>query len=710
MAPESDGQAKLRQLLFPRAVAVIGASRTPGAIGWQIVKALRQGGFKGTIYPVNPAPGEVAGIATVASLEGLPEPVDLGVIAVPAHLVVDAVRQCAAANIGGVVVISAGFREVGGHGVELEAELAQVLRETGLRAVGPNCMGIFTNDPANPVNATFVPMELPHGNVAIASQSGALGLALLERASSLGLGVSRFVSLGNRVDVSSNDLLELWGDDPDVGVILLYLEHFGNPRRFVEVARRVTRHKPILAVKSGRSAAGARAAASHTGSLAQGAEWTEALFEQCGVVRAATIPELFHLARVFALAPPPAGRRVAVVTNSGGPGVMAADTMADVGLEMAQFSPATRAILEAAAPAAASVANPVDLTAGGDADAYAACLDAVFQDDGVDAVLVIYTPPTTQDDEAIVHALLDADRRGKPLLACVLGAGGPPYDRLPAAGLPTFTFPEAAVRALGAYADHVERQARPTGNVPHLERIDRLAARLVVRSALAAGQEWLNPHQARNLLGAYGIPQPAQEVCLQPQQTAAFAAGLKQVVLKAQGPALIHKTDVGAIRLNVPGDAAATAHHNLVTHLAKQGLVVDGVLVQEQLPPRHEMLLGIASDPREGARIAFGAGGIHTEVLRDIAFRLAPLTDEDARRLVRSIRSWPILQGHRGQPGADVAALEDLLLRLSALAVDLPEVRELDLNPVMVGAPGEGAVAVDARVRVAGTTPHRSRA
>ncbi len=695
-----DRLVRLARMLSPRCAAVVGASRKPGSIGWQIVRALRRSQFAGALYPVNPAGGEVDGVPVVPSLEAIEEPIDLAVVAVPATAVIEAVRQCAAAGVAGVVIISAGFREVGGEGAVREAELAAVLHETGLRAVGPNCMGIFTNDPANRVNATFVPMDLPHGNVAIASQSGALGLALLERARSLGLGVSRFVSLGNRVDVSSNDLLELWENDPDVGVILLYLEHFGNPRRFVEVARRVSRSKPILAVKSGRSVAGARAAASHTGSLAQGAEWTEALFEQCGVVRAATIPELFHLARVFALAPPPRGRRVGIVTNSGGPGVMAADAMADVGLEMAELAPSSVAALQACAPAAASLTNPIDLTAGGGAAAYRGALEAVLADDGVDSVLVVYTPPTTQDDDAVVDAILQARRRGKPVLACVLGPGGPPFDRLPAAGLPTFTFPEAAVRALGAYADHTERRARPSGSIPSLPDIQAPAARQAIAAALQAGQEWLDADQARAVLAAYGIAQPGQRICHTPEETASFAAGLGRVVLKAQGPDLLHKTELGAVVLDVPGAGAAQAHIDLVSRLTQAGHQVDAVLVQEQIQARRELLLGIASNPRDGASIAFGLGGIHAEVLRDIAFRLAPLTDADAARLVRSIRAWPLLQGHRGQPGADVPALEDLVLRLSALAIDLPEVRELDLNPVLVGGPGEGAVAVDARIRI----------
>ncbi|MHB8606013.1 MAG: acetate--CoA ligase family protein, partial [Thermoplasmatota archaeon] len=476
----------LAAIFRPRSIAVVGASRDLSSIGRHVFENLLRGGFEGPVFPVNPNASHVGGVRAYASVSEIPDAVDLAVIVVPAARVLAVVDDCGKKGVQGLVILSAGFREIGGEGEAREAALADALRRYGMRAIGPNCMGVLNTDPTVRMNATFSPARVAIGTTAFVSQSGALGMAILDEAAELDLGLSYFVSLGNKTNVSTNDLLVEWEHDERVKLILLYLENFGNPRKFIELARRIAPTKPILAVKSGRTSAGARAARSHTGALAERDVFAEALFESAGVLRANTMRELFDYARVFAHAPPPNGRKVAVVTNSGGPGIMATDALGEHGLELAALSDATKAQLRASLLPEASVENPVDVIAGGGAPHVRIALDAVLADPGVDAALVIYTPPVFVDEEAVARAILAADRQGKPLLACVPGkeSGGLAYHALTAGGIPTFVFPEGAVRALGALARYEERRRRPTGVVPRLANVDEDAARALVVKAL----------------------------------------------------------------------------------------------------------------------------------------------------------------------------------------------------------------------------------
>jgi acetyl coenzyme A synthetase (ADP forming)-like protein len=695
----------LDDVLAPDAIAVVGASRREGAIGRQLLRNLLDGDVQAAVYPVNPGARSVCGVRAYPSVGEVPDEVDLAVVAVPAEHVVDVAEDCGEAGVGALVVITAGFREVGDEGAQRERRLLEVAEDHGMRVVGPNCMGVLNAAEDVRMNATFSTASVEAGGLAFMSQSGALGLAILDVAEELGLGLSHFVSLGNRVDVSSNDLLAAWNEDPATEAILAYLEHFGNPRNFLEIAREVGRRTPVLAVKSGRSAAGARAAASHTGAMAERAEVGEALFEQCGVVRASTIEELFQLARVFGRTEPPDGPGVAILTNSGGPGVMATDAIAETGLEVADLAQDTRERLRDAAPSIASVANPVDLTAGVGPEAYREGVEALAADESVDAILAIYTPPTFQDDEAVAEALETADRGSVPLLACVLGRGqqDTAFDALSHAGLPTYTFPEAAVTSLAAHADWAQRREEPVGTVPDLD-VDEERGRALLDQAVAEGREWLSPQASFELLDAYGIEHPGYAVAASPEATRAAADRLDgPVVVKGIGEDLVHKTEHGAVQLDLAtADAAASAHEQMAKRLAGEGIDLEAVLVQEQVEAGSEVLLGATSEPRYGTLVAFGLGGVHAEVFEDVAFRLAPLTDADAARMVRDVDAWPLLEGVRGEAPADVDALEDAVLRVSAMASRHPAIREVDLNPVLAGGEGQGAVAVDVRVRLFG--------
>jgi acetyltransferase len=692
----------LGPIFRPRSIAVVGASRDATSVGHQIFQNLLAGGFQGPVHPVNRSAREVASVRAYASVLDVPDEIDLAVLVVPAAAALAVVDECGRKGVKGLVVITAGFRETGPEGAEREAKLAELLSRYGMRAIGPNCMGVLNTSPDVRMNATFSPATgVKHGKTAFVSQSGALGMAILDQAADLGIGLSYFASLGNKTNVSTNDLLSEWADDPDVELILLYLENFGNPRKFVQLARDITPRKPILAVKSGRTAAGAHAASSHTGALAEGDAAIDALFEQCGVVRAQSIQDLFELARAFSRTRPPRGRRVGIVTNSGGPGIMATDALLASGLQLAALSGATKARLRRALLPEASVEDPVDVIAGGGPPHVQAALEAVAADEGVDALLAIYTPPVFVDEAAVARAILDAKRGDKPLLACVLGkdTGGSAFHRLTDAGLPTYVFPESAVRALAALVQYEERRARPAGRLVRPGDLRVEEARALLDDARRAGSEWLSGPDALRLLSLYGVRVAAPRAARSPDEARRLAREMGgSVVLKAIAPGLLHKSDVGGVDTEVRD--AAESYRAMQARLASHGHAMEGALVQPLVPRGTEVLVGMTSDPKFGPLLAFGLGGVFVEVLRDVAFRLAPLTDEDAKRMVRSVRALPLLEGARGAPPADVASIEDALLRVSALATDQPAIRELEANPLIVGAPGQGAVSVDARVRL----------
>jgi acetyl coenzyme A synthetase (ADP forming)-like protein len=707
--------ASLEPLFHPRAVAVVGASRQPGSIGHELFRNLLRGGFTGPVYPVNPAARAICSVRAYRSVRDIPDPIDLAVIVVPAAAVLDAARSCLEAGVRALVVISAGFAEVGAEGRRRQEELLRLCREHGARLVGPNCMGVLINGPEGPINATFAPSLPPPGKVAVASQSGALGIAILQQARQMGLGISAFISMGNKADLSSNDLLERWEDDPATAVILLYLESFGNPRRFARVARRVGRRKPIVAVKGGRAAAGQRAAASHTAALAGSDIAVDALFAQAGVIRCDTLEELFDVATLLANQPLPEGNRVAVITNAGGLGILCADACEANGLTLPILSAETQERLRALLPPEASVANPVDMLASGTPASYGQALRIVLDDPGIDAVIVLFIPPlvTNADDVAaeLVAACTPPPR--KPVLTCFVGTQGTPDILRGAVTIPSYTYPESAARALGHAARRAAWLRRPLGDIPAFADIDVRRARAIVDRALErAERPWLEPDEVSGLLSAYGIPLPPGILVHSPEEAAEAARRLgPPVAVKLVSRTILHKSDVGGVHLGIRSPAAAAdAYRAIADGLAARGLggEMSGAMVQPMITGGVECLVGVVTDPVFGPLVAFGLGGVAAEVIGDVAFRLHPLTDVDADALIDSVKAARLLRGYRGNPPADVAALRTLLLRVSRLVEDVPEISEMDLNPVMVCETGKGAVVLDARIRLARPAPPMS--
>jgi acetyl coenzyme A synthetase (ADP forming)-like protein len=711
----------LAPLLRPRSVAVIGASRERGTIGAEIFHNLLANGFQGAVYPVNPKAEVVQSVRAYRTIADVPGPVDLAVIVVPARFAVDVLESCGIAGVRSAVVISAGFKETGPEGAEREAALVACARRHGMRLVGPNCLGVLNTEPDVRLDATFAPVYPPPGRVAFSSQSGALGLAILEYASELNLGISHFVSVGNKADVSGNDLIEFWEQDPGTDLVLLYLESFGNPRRFTQIARRVGRVKPIVAVKSGRTQAGVRAAASHTGSLAGSDAAVDALCLQSGVIRTDTIEELFDVAILLAHQPIPRGPRVAVVTNAGGPGIMATDACESHGLELPALAEETLAALREFLPREASTKNPVDMIASAAVESFEKAVRLVANDPNVDALLVIYVPPIVTRPLDVAQAIVrgvagaaaDATARGesaKPVLTCFLGSHGVPEGlrSLHEGQIPSYAFPEAAAIALARAVRYGRWRSEPEGVVRRFADVDAAVARAAIATVVSRAKPgetvWLEPSEVQTVLAAYGLPTPPSEVARTAAEALRAASRIGYpVVLKLVSATITHKSDVGGVVLDLRGDAdVRDAFETIAARLDERGLGdrMEGVLVQPMLKDGLEAIVGVTHDPSFGPLLMFGLGGVNVELLKDVAFRIQPLTDRDARELVRAVRGFPLLGGWRGSPPGDVDALEELLLRVSQLAGEHSEIVEMDLNPLKVLEPGRGCLVVDARIGV----------
>jgi acetyl coenzyme A synthetase (ADP forming)-like protein len=684
--------ASLRPFFAPASVAVVGASTRREAIGGIVFRNVLAGEFKGAAYPINRTGEAVAGVRAYTSIDELPERADLAVICLPAAHVLGAAESALKAGIQALCVISAGFAEVGEEGRERQEQLLALVRAHGGRLVGPNCLGIAVAEPS--LNATFGPRALPPGPIAFSSQSGALGLALLEKASERSLGFSSFISIGNKADVSSNDLLEYWEEDESTGLIALYLESFGNPRRFGRIASRVARKKPILAMKSGTSTAGARAAGSHTAALAGSEEAVEALFHQAGVLRAGTLEELIDAAALLSTQPLPRGRRVAILTNAGGLGILCSDACEAAGLELSELSPETTSQLGVLLPAEASLANPIDMLGSATAASYEAVLPVVLEDQAVDSVIVLFVPPATAGAEDVAAGLartLQAVSTDKPVLAALLSAEGIPAAlRKAPAPAALFTYPESAARALGVAAARAEWLRRPAGTVPDVDRIDTAGAERIVSRALGAADEaWLTPTDTRGLLTCYGVPLVDERLAETVERAVEAARELGFPVVVKSAVAGAHKTETGGVALDLGDEAAVREAAERIGAL---------VIVQQMIKGGTEFLAGIVQDPTFGPLVAFGPGGVLAELIGEAGFRIAPLTDVDAEELLQQEKTALLVAGYRGAAPADTTALTDLIHRLSRLGEDLPEVAELDLNPVIAGP--DGCVAVDARACV----------
>ncbi len=695
--------ASLHPLLAPRSVAVIGASVRPKSIGHELLRNILAGGFTGSVYVVNPKHDRVLGVPAVASPLDLPEAPDLAIVAVPAAAVLDVVRACGERGARGILMISSGFGETGADGKAMQQEMLAVARQYDMRVIGPNCLGLINTDPAVRLNATFASLPRNPGKLGLVSQSGALGVAVLLGAKRSGLGVSQFVSVGNKADISGNDLLLAWERDERTAVIALYLESFGNPRKFSRIAKRVSRHKPIIAIKAGRSAAGQRAGQSHTAAAASSDAVVDAMFAQAGVLRVDTMEQMLDVARVLTDQPLASGPRVAIVGNSGGPGILAADAAEAAGLTVVELDDATTTQIRNAVPSAASCQNPVDLGAAAQAAESGEAVRIALASDEVDMVLTVFTETLVADPEDVIAAIAAA-AAGSDKLVAITHVGGaarfvavPDGDRM----LPVFQFPEPAAAAMGYAWRYARSATAPLGEPAHLEGIDAEGARAIVADLLAVAEGWLGPEDVARLLTRYGVRMCPQRVVSEMDDAVRAADELGYPVAVKLAGGAVHKTDVGGVRLGIADEAQLRLAFDGVQ---TAGSAASQVLIQPMAPSGGtELIAGVLQDPQFGPVLMLGAGGVLADMIADRQFRLAPITIQDADQMIASMRTAPLLDGYRGRPVVSRRAVRELVLRLAALAEDLPEVAELDLNPVICS--GEDLVVVDAKVRIAAAPP-----
>jgi acetyltransferase len=691
----------LDAVLRPRSVAVIGASRREQSIGYEILRNLILYGFSGAVYPVNPRSPVVHSMRSYRRLDEIRDRVDLAIIVVPSDKVLSAIDQCGRKGVRGVVTITAGFKEIGEEGARLEAKLARKVKQYGMRMVGPNCMGVINTEPNVRLNATFASTPPQRGNVGFISQSGALGEAILADAAESGLGVAMFVSMGNKTDISGNDLLEYWEDNDDVQAILMYLESFGNPSRFTQIARRVTRKKPIITVKAGRTAAGARAASSHTGSIVGLDIATDSLLEQCGVLRVSNMAEMFVQAEGLAHQPVPAGDRIAIVTNAGGPGILCTDACIGRGVTLAEFRDATRRALARILPAEASVANPVDMIASADAARYRAVLERVKKDPGVDGIIAIFVSPIMIDAFEVARSIAAAAGGSKPVLSVFMGKqrSDEGIAELRRQRVPVYRFPEEAASAMAAMIRYRKLRDAPHGRAITFD-VDRAAARSVIAGARRARRPALTAEEVSRVLDAYGFPlAPARSVASVAEAIAAAQEVGYPVVMKVASSKIVHKTDVGGVRVDLRhGDEVGQAYRDLHARLSDHDPDLR-VSVQKMVPGGREVILGMARDPQFGPVLMFGLGGVFVEALRDVSVCIHPLTNVAARAMIERVKGYKLLSGMRGEEPVALDLLEECLLRLSQLVEDFQDdLEELDLNPLIVTARRDQSCVVDARI------------
>jgi acetyl coenzyme A synthetase (ADP forming)-like protein len=704
--------ASLQPLLKPKAVAIIGAARNPGTIGNLLMRCILQSSYSGIVYPVNPNTDAVLSVKSYPSVLDIPGKVDMAIIAVPATLVNKVADECGQKGVRGLIVISDGFKERSPEGAVREEELRNITLSYGMRLVGPNCMGIINTDPEVRMNATFSQVYPKEGNVAFLSQSGAMGLTILEHVKDLNMGISTFVSVGNRADVSSNDFLQYWEEDPATKVILLYLESFGNPNQFARIARRASAKKPIVAVKSGSTAAGARAASSHTGALATSDVASDILFKNAGIIRVNSVEELFNVATLLSTQPLPEGRRLVIVTNGGGPGIIAADVASRNGLDVIELSQELVAKIRPNMKRDINIGNPIDTTAGATAQEYEGILRTLAADDTVDAVLAIFAPPIVIETKDMEEALRKVApvfwRYKKPLLGCFIGQKGL-SAQLGTKGhfIPLYVFPEEAIVSLRRATEYSELRSKPQGKITVIKDIKKAKARDLIDNIIKNRVErplWLSANEIAELLDCYGIRQSKIIFAATSEEAKKTAKKLGfPVAVKLASPTITHKTDVGGVVLNVDSESGVEqAFSDIKNKLVKLGKQKEmtGVTVQKMVTGGIETIVGVTQDPSFGPLMMFGSGGIYAELIKDVTMKLHPITDLDAIEMIESVKMAQLLKGYRGSPPGDIKALQELLLRVSAMVEDIPEIAELDLNPVNVRPEKEGYWVIDARIMV----------
>ena len=697
---------QLDKIMKPKSIAVVGASTKEKTIGSDIMKRLQEYKFTGTIYPVNPKGGIIEGLQAYTSVSEIPGDVDLAILVVNSKFVLPTIDECNKKGIKGLCIITAGFKETGKEGAELEAQLVAKLKEYGMRCVGPNCLGVVNTLPSVRMDGCFAETLPERGHIGFVSQSGALGGGILNILKDLNLGFAQFISIGNQADINAETAMEYWEDDEDVEQMLLYMESIQNPANFRKLATRISKKKPILALKAGRSAAGASAASSHTGSLAGADKAANALLAQSGVIREYSLKNLFSSAKVFANCPIPKGNRVAIITNSGGPGIMATDAVCENGMEMAPISDATKDKLRSFLPAAASVKNPIDMIASAPIDHYKQTLETVIADENVDMIMVIYLPFLGLKDIDVAKAVMEikAQHPEKP----VIGVFMTKSDFFTAlsemeVNMPFFMYAEEAVDGFVRLDQQRRWIARPEGKIPCYS-VDKAKAEMIIKQSLAEGRDQLTTRESIDVLEAYGIRVCKSGFATNEEEVATVGNSIGYpVVMKMTSKKTSHKTDVGGVRVNIQSEEQLRAEYNdLIAKLTEKGLIdgLEGVIIQEMVKGNREMVCGIATDPQYGPMMMFGLGGVFIEVMKDVTFRMAPLTDVDAEEMIKSVKAYKLLEGARGTTPAQMNQIQETLLRLSQLVSDFKFIDELDINPLLISEKTGEGIAVDGRIKV----------
>ena len=700
-------QQNLEKIFNPQSVAIIGANKKRGTVPFDILHGILSADFNGVIYPVSPGKKHIAGIKAYKYVVDIEDPVDLGIIVFPSTVAHMALRQCGEKGIKSVIIISAGFREVGGKGTDREKQLLEIAHQYDISFIGPNCLGMINTDPQVRLNASFARQMPTAGSIGFLSQSGALCTAVLDYAQAKRIGFSKFVSFGNKADISEVDLMYYLMHDEKTKVILLYLEEVSDGRALMKAAKEIIAQsgKPILIIKSGRTEEGASAAASHTGSLAASDEICDAAFTQAGIIRCDHIEEMFHIATAFAYAPLPASNRAAIITNAGGPGVLVTDTAIREGLELAQFSEETTAALKKGLPNTANINNPIDVIGDATADRYEVAMEAVFQDPNVDGVFVILTPQSMTDIDTIAKKVVELTQKyEKPVYTSFMGqadvASG--IEILQRSHIPHYSLPESMSKAFAVTHRFGELLQKQTDTIPELTGIDHLRAGEIIQQALAERKSYLQEYEATELLQTYGLPVTKGMLSSTLNEAAQMACEVGfPAVMKIQSPDIMHKVDVGGVQLNIRSEEdARQAYNSILSNVeARQpGAKVRGVYVTRQIPQGLEVILGVKRDPSFGPVIMFGLGGIYVEIFKDVSFRVAPVSKDEALAMIKQAKAYPLLTGARGSVTRDIEAIVEAILRLSRLALDHPQITELDINPLIVQEVGKGCFTADVKI------------
>jgi acetyltransferase len=694
----------MKELFKPRNVVVIGASREPGKVGHAVLRNIIESGFKGEVYPVNPRADKVLGLNAYKSVLEVPGDIDLAVIVIPAQAVLDVMEECGRKGVKYAVVISAGFKEIGGEGIEREGKLIEIARKYGVRVVGPNCLGII--DLHTPLNASFASIPETKGGIAFISQSGALLSAILDWAPKAGIGFSKIVSLGNKADLNEVDFLTYLGEDPETKVILLYLESIADGRRFIEVGSTVTRKKPVILLKGGITEAGAKAALSHTGSMAGGITALKAALRKAGIIQVSSVSELFDMAIAFNSQPIPAGSRVGIVTNAGGAGVVISDLLVSRGLKLAEPSRYTVDYLRSVLPPVASVYNPVDVIGDAKADRYGVAIEALLRDPNIDSLLVILTPQVVTEPEETAKVIVELSRRypSKPILAIFMGGGKVEKATriLIENNIPVYDMPERAVTAVLGLSNYRELRELLTKALEYVEvfDVDKEKALEIIEEVRRQGRRVLLEHEAKEIVRSYGIPVVPTKLAVSEDRAVEIARKLGYpVVVKISSPDIIHKSDIGGVITNLKSDDEVAEAFRTVISNARRYVPtasIYGATVQKMVPKGREVIIGATKDPVFGHLIMFGLGGIYIELFKDVSFRLAPLSIYEAKEMITETKAYTLLRGFRGEPPADINSIVNILLRVSKLVTDIPQIVEIDINPLFVYE--IGAIAVDARI------------